>query len=237
MTSAAFCILYQVKWPHWALVSVTLVIKPRKSVETPHVRSFLFCTLQRILVDWNAIVYGSVGGAVGVIFGLVFVAPSVPPAAAKMGFVSIWLAFAGSLFWVNMWRSRHVFLTIPNVNWWKIIVLFLSGIIGGIMTSLCGVGLDIMLFAIVTLLFRVTEKVATPTSVVLMAINTVVGFFVKHFWLGGMEQLAWEYFACAAATCCIFGALGAWASSYVHRHVLAFLVYVLDIIQVARWSV
>ena len=56
-------------------------------------------------------------------------------------------------------------------------VLVIAGIFGGIFTSVSGSGLDICSFSILTLLFRVTEKTATPTSVILMAGNTVVGFF------------------------------------------------------------
>jgi hypothetical protein len=41
--------------------------------------------------------------------------------------------------------------------------------------------------------FRIDERVATPTSVVLMAVNATVGFAWKSGAGGGMEPLAWEY--------------------------------------------
>ena len=62
-------------------------------------------------------------------------------------------------------------------SFYIISVLIIAGIFGGIFTAVSGSGLDICSFSILTLLFRVTEKTATPTSVILMAGNTVVGFF------------------------------------------------------------
>lgn len=60
--------------------------------------------------------------------------------------------------------------------------------------SLSHSGIDICTFAILTLLFRVTEKTATPTSVVLMAINTLVGFMYRELAMGGVEQEAVRFF-------------------------------------------
>ena len=55
-------------------------------------------------------------------------------------------------------------------------------------------GIDICTFSILTLLFRVSEKTATPTSVVLMAINTFVGYLYREFALGGVERDAVTFF-------------------------------------------
>ena len=61
----------------------------------------------------------------------------------------------------------------------------ISGIVGGAFSALAGSGVDICSFSVLCLLFRVSEKVATPTSVVLMAINTCVGFFWRHLMTNG----------------------------------------------------
>ena len=55
-------------------------------------------------------------------------------------------------------------------------------------------GIDICTFSILALLFRVSEKVATPTSVVLMAINTLVGFMYRQLAMGGVESEAMRFF-------------------------------------------
>ncbi len=62
----------------------------------------------------------------------------------------------------------------------QILVLIATGFVGGIFSSFAGSGLDICSFSVITLLFRVTEKTATPTSVVLMAGNTVIGTYWRQ---------------------------------------------------------
>lgn len=44
-------------------------------------------------------------------------------------------------------------------------------------------------FSILTLLFRISEKVATPTSVVLMSANSMVGFFWRRFMDDAISQV------------------------------------------------
>lgn len=55
-------------------------------------------------------------------------------------------------------------------------------------------GIDICTFSILTLLFRVSEKIATPTSVVLMALNTLLGFIYRQLVMGGVEPAAVRFF-------------------------------------------
>jgi uncharacterized protein len=82
-----------------------------------------------------------------------------------------------------------------------------------------------------TLLFRVSEKTATPTSVILMALNTAVGFFSKGFWLGGMSEEAVGYWLVCVPVVTIGAPVGAWAASYAHRLCLAAGVVFADVAQ------
>lgn len=65
-------------------------------------------------------------------------------------------------------------------------------------SALTGSGVDICAFSVLVMLFRVTERVATPTSILLMAVNTLVGFSWRH-WAAGPDhpipELAWRHFA------------------------------------------
>jgi hypothetical protein len=70
--------------------------------------------LLRIHIEWRALVYSSIGGAIGVIFGLEYVASSISSAYNKMYFVSIWFSFAFVLFYVNFLKDRKVFMCIPH---------------------------------------------------------------------------------------------------------------------------
>ena len=90
--------------------------------------------------------------------------------------------------------------------------MLLIGVIGGTFSALAGSGVDICSFSVLCLLFRVTEKVATPTSVVLMAINTCVGFYWRELMTDGKvitplytsPPIINIYIICV---CCSFGPL------------------------------
>ena len=162
----------------------------------------------QVRVEWKSITYCSVGGLVGLIYGLEEIAPILTPPYSKMYFVVIWGSFAASLYYLNRIHGRKVYLVldpkhIPEIwksadltpYWWanlilnwKALILLAAGFIGGIFTSISGSGIDICSFSVLTLLFRLSEKTATP-SVVLMAFNTVVAMcYVKWMTREGLEE-------------------------------------------------
>ena len=241
-------------------------------------------------IDWSALVYATLGGIVGIILGLEYIAPAMDPVTKKLAFVSVWFAFAFSLFLLNRNHDRPTFRNVPTykcnnnnnnedkdcetrtttttstttagvtaiatnvkkflhtrvpspepsgLQLWPAIVLFLTGIFGGMNSAISGSGLDICSFAILTLLFRVNERTATPTSVVLMAGNTLVGFLYRQFGSspeGPIASLAWNLFA-ASAFVVPFGApLGTVLGARLHRITIACLLYALDTIQlISAW--
>ena len=163
------------------------------------------------------------------VFGLHVVDPRLTAAQKKIGFVSIWFAFASVLFLLNFYRKRRTFLTIPEFRAWKAGVLVLAGICGGVFTAFSGSGLDICTFAILTLLFRVSEKTATPTSVVLMAGNSIIGFYWRGVMMRAITDETWQYFAVCVPVVVIGAPLGSFLGSHFHRLVLATLVCLLEL--------
>ena len=163
------------------------------------------------------------------VFGLHVVDPHLTGPQKKIGFVSIWFSFASVLFLLNIYRKRRTFVTIPEFHVWKAAVLFLAGICGGTFTAFSGSGLDICSFAILTLLFRVSEKTATPTSVVLMAGNSIMGFYWRGVMMGGISGETWEYLAACIPVVVIGAPLGSLIGSHFHRLVLAMLVCLIDL--------
>jgi len=206
----------------------------------------------QVQVEWKSITYCSIGGAVGVIYGLEHVAPTLTPPYAKMYFVVIWGSFAASLYFLNRLHGRKVYVVLdpkhlPEIwklgdltkDWrlnlvlnWKALILLAAGFIGGIFTSISGSGIDICSFSVLTLLFRISEKTATPTSVVLMAGNTVLAMcYCKWMTREGLDPLAWEFFAVCAPIVVVGAPLGSVLGSFVHRLVLAAFVYATDFVQ------
>ncbi|GMH63798.1 hypothetical protein TrST_g12049 [Triparma strigata] len=188
-----------------------------------------------ILVERNTLLYVSLGGVGGMIFGLEFVADQLPPSFTKMYFVTVWLAFATNLYWLNLFEDRRTFDVIPDFESNKQknrSILLVTGFVGGILSSIAGSGIDITNFAVLTLLFRVSERTATPTSVCLMAINTVVG----ATWKGAVHnsELSQDClrFFLVCVPIVVFGApMGSLLGSYFDRKMLAKFVYVTDTVQ------
>lgn len=95
-------------------------------------------------------------------------------------------------------------------------LLFLTGFIGGFLTINCGSGADMVAFVILTLVLNSTEKKATPTTVVIMAINSLVGVVLISIF-GDWSQWAIDAWKTSIPVV-IFGApLGALFASKVNN--------------------
>ncbi|KAK6018729.1 hypothetical protein OSTOST_15662 [Ostertagia ostertagi] len=138
----------------------------------------------RVQIEQRAVLFGTIGSIPGLIIGFKYVSnpiasnkfdPLLDAPQKKMLFVSIWSSFAIALFILNSQKKRKTYHKIPDFQPWKAVVLMATGFVGGIFTAFAGSGVDICIFSMTTLLFRVTEKTATPTTVVLM------GMFVYSF--------------------------------------------------------
>ena len=184
----------------------------------------------KVQIEWRSVIFCTLGGAVGIITGLEFIDPLLSSSEKKMGFVSLWFSFAFALFLLNRYHKRKTYPTIPDFNYWKAAVLIAAGFWGGIFTSFAGSGLDVCSFSILTLLFRVTEKTATPTSVVLMGFNSSIGSFWRVVMMNGVSRDVFEYLVVCVAVVVVGAPLGSVIGSHFHRQVLAALVYTLDII-------
>ncbi|KAJ1374882.1 hypothetical protein KIN20_037988 [Parelaphostrongylus tenuis] len=132
----------------------------------------------KIQIEERSLIFGSLGAVPGMVVGFAFCAENcstginvdeyLDAAQKKMLFVSIWGSFAIALFLLNCHGKRKTYPIIPDFKPWKAVVLLVTGFVGGIFTSFAGSGVDICIFSITTLLFRVSEKTATPTTVVVM---------------------------------------------------------------------
>eukprot|EP00096_Caligus_rogercresseyi_P007826 TRINITY_DN25920_c0_g1_i1.p1 TRINITY_DN25920_c0_g1~~TRINITY_DN25920_c0_g1_i1.p1 ORF type:complete len:393 (+),score=47.24 TRINITY_DN25920_c0_g1_i1:118-1296(+) len=183
----------------------------------------------KIQLEYHSIFICSFGALFGMITGLEVIDGLLDGPTKKLGFVCIWFSFAFALFLLNREHKRKTYDGIPGFGLWHGLVLLFVGFLGGIFSAISGSGVDICSFSILTLLFRVSEKVATPTSIVLMAINTCVGFFWRALISeDGIEEAAWEYVAVCVPIVVICAPFGSFLSSHFHRQVLAFLIYILD---------
>ncbi|MCA9002322.1 MAG: sulfite exporter TauE/SafE family protein, partial [Planctomycetes bacterium] len=148
----------------------------------------------RIPVLRQSVIWSSVGGAIGVVLAFEGLARwPIPPVYAKMLFTSTWLAFAFALYWINRYHDREVHDHIERFSGRHRVLLASVGVLGGVITSITGSGLDILTFSLLVLRFRISEKIATPTSVILMGFNALFASLYKGGVQHGLDPAAWNY--------------------------------------------
>lgn len=114
------------------------------------------------------------GSLIGTPLGAALIAPLVPDIWIKLTFAIVWASF-GIMHIVKM---KDILAASGESDKWrdKDHSTGLSiGIIGGVVASITGVGIDMIIYAVLVLLYRADLKIAIPTSVILMAFTSVIG--------------------------------------------------------------
>jgi uncharacterized protein len=185
----------------------------------------------RIPVSWRAVVYTSLGGVFGLLFSTFFIVPLLPGPQTKIFFVSLWFSFGFALYLSNRNANREVFQDLVSFTKSDKAKIIFFGFVGGAITAIFGNGIDIFTFCLFTLYYKISEKVATPTSVIIMTINTILGFLLHVFVIQDFQQQAFEFWLCSIPPCIIFAPLGAYVISFFTRHTIAYILYFIIVAQ------
>lgn len=133
---------------------------------------FLLCGRQ--LVAWPMLWPALLGSLVGTPFGVACVAPFVSDMAVKLTFAVVWASFGVMLLVKRRELSGNTNPVQDAADAHGLLGLTV-GLTGGIVSSITGVGIDMMIYAALVLRDRADLKVAIPTSVILMAFTSVIG--------------------------------------------------------------
>jgi uncharacterized protein len=185
----------------------------------------------KVKVDWKYIKYVTFGGAFGLIAGTYWVVPLISPPMAKLFFVSLWLSFGIVLWRENQKTSRRVFDEILNFQKSDAFRLILFGVIGGVISSIFGTGINIFTFCLMTIYYGINEKVAVPSSIIIMTLETILGFFLHANIIGDFQQEAFEMWIACIPFVIIFAPLGSFVVSKLPRKAIASFLYVILFVQ------
>lgn len=181
-------------------------------------------------VEWRFIRWSSLGGVPGIILGSVFLAPVLPSNVIKFSFTMMVGSFGIVLFALNRTRRKRN-LVIPYWGRRERVFSVIAGVWGGVVSGLVGSGMDIVGFSILVLLFGLCEKISTPTSVILMAINAVVGFMLHLYFVGDFVEPVTNYWLAAVPVVVVGAPTGAILCNLMKRKTIAKMLISLVLIE------
>ncbi len=166
--------------------------------------------LERTLLLWTL-----VGVTIATPLGAAFVAGRVGDVWIKMIFAVIWCSF-GILHFIKMREIVSAHGVTRTTTAFDREIGLVVGVIGGLLAAVVGVGVDMVLYAVLVLLYRADLKAAIPTSVVAMAYASVVGV-VSHGALGRLDPAVFGHWIAAAPVVALGAPLGALVVHYLPR--------------------
>lgn len=134
---------------------------------------FILCGRQHL--EWPMLKWSMVGSLVGTPLGLLYLAPRVPALYVKLIFAILWAAFG--LLHLGLARQiagQHgIRQNSPALD--RFSGLWIGGLGGLTVAAVTGVGVDLLIYAVLVLACRADLRIAIPTSVLLMAFTSLVG--------------------------------------------------------------
>lgn len=177
--------------------------------------AMIYVLCRRIPLQRHMLLWTAAGSTVGIFLGSAVVAPHIPANIVKLSFACMWMSFA-----ILTLAKNHEFCRAIGVRTIDSKVAMraglLVGLVGGLIASVIGVGVEMVLYITLILLYRCDLKIAVPTAVSAMAITSIMGVAAR-LWLGDISRdLVLKFLA--AGPFVIFGApIGTYIVSVIPR--------------------
>ena len=162
-------------------------------------------------IVWRSVLFFGVAGMLGAYFGAWVGANYLPDTAKLLLLATIMLVSAAMMYRNSLLSSKSVelpeptdkFSVAPQSLWWLIAI---QGVVVGMITGLVGVGGGFLIVPALVLLGRIPMRMTIGTSLVIIALNSFVGFakYNQEFQESG-DVINWATIASFA----LIGALGA----------------------------
>lgn len=190
------------------------------------VSASIFILSRRQRIEWTMLGGSIAGSLIGTPIGILYVAPHVPSLWIKLVFAVIWASFGV----LHLYRTREFAaaegLAPLNRSFdWR--AGFGVGLFSGLtMVAITGVGIDMMIYAVLVLLRQADLKIAIPTSVIIMAFNSVLGIVTKNL-SGGVLPGVYENWLAAAPIVALGAPLGVFVVQLIGRAPTLYFVSIL----------
>ena len=180
-----------------------------------------------IPVEKRALLWGGLGGIAGMVASTYWVEPYLTPVLVRIAFTVMVSSLGVALVLMNRGERDGRHLTLPRFGAREKALIALAGLLGGMMSGLAGCGENIVVFMLMVLLFRVSEKVVTPTTVILMTIVTIAGFGLHALAIRDFDRTVTGYWLAAVPIVSVGAPLGAILCSKMSRRAIVGVLLVL----------
>lgn len=174
----------------------------------------------KIPIEKRVLVWAGSGGILGLVLSTYLIEPHIAPVLVRIAFTVMVSTLGVALLLTNQTNDVRRHLACPIFGWRERWLLVLAGLLGGAMSALAGCGENIVVFMLMVLLFRVSEKVATPTTVILMTIVTIAGFGLHALVIRDFDRTVTGYWLAAVPIVCVGAPIGAILCSKMSRRVI-----------------
>ncbi|MGP1346309.1 MAG: sulfite exporter TauE/SafE family protein [Phycisphaerales bacterium] len=198
------------------------------------VSASIYILCRRQPLEWAMLRAAMVGSLVGTPLGVWLVAPRVDELTIKVVFAVIWASF-GLMHFIKLREivSQHGITRMSRAFDTRMGLVVGFGA-GATVASITGVGIDLLIYAVLVLVSRADLRIAVPTSVVLMAWTSLVGIASRGL-QGGIEPGVYENWLGAAPVVALGAPLGAIIVARMGRSGTLLIVSVLCVGQFA-WT-
>jgi len=199
----------------------------------------LYMALSGRALAWGVLRWALLGSLIGTPIGLLLLAPLATEVQAELIFAVVWAAFGV----ITLLRLRQLAtqtgMLAAGPGTQRAAGLGVGLVGGACLAALTGVGVDMLLYSVLVLLFRADLRLAIPSAVTLMAFTSLVGLATRCLLAAieparaGFPPGLWEYWLAAAPIVVVGAPLGALAVRLVSRVFTLRLVSLLCVAQLA----
>ncbi|MCA9705486.1 MAG: sulfite exporter TauE/SafE family protein [Myxococcales bacterium] len=184
---------------------------------------FILCT--RIPIETRAILWTLPAALVGLLVGTFVFVPLLDDTTVKLVFACLWMSFGALTL-----ARNHALCQLtgrPELRGALAArVGALVGLAGGVTAALTGVGIDMILYAVLVLSFRCEVVTAIASSVIIMAATSLMGTAL-HLALGDLEPEVFAHWLAASPVVILGAPLGAYLVTLISRERTMRLVAIL----------
>jgi uncharacterized membrane protein YfcA len=181
----------------------------------------------RIPIERRVLPWAGIAGIAGMTSSTYLIVPYVPAALFKVAFTVMVSSLAVALLVLNHKETGFRNERLPVFGGREKALVAFAGLLGGTMSGLVGCGENIATFMLLVLLFRLSEKVVTPTTVILMTIVTLAGFALHVLVVRDFAPRVQGYWLAAVPIVAVGAPLGAFLCSRMTRKTIANILVLL----------